>query len=397
MATFTLRHFSSAESLQAVQAKYLMDLLDKQAAYFATRGVDFGSFNGHGPDYEAIAAVLMTPDEQTPSELIDDLDYVDEMATADAMDGLLEAAAAAGVKLDVGDEPTPADVAVQVRLRAPALLEQKHAEHFLLQRRRTFEYFQSPDGVDTKYRAPGAKKLRACEDALGIRLEAMKRGRTCKLFVFPRPDGIWFLVRRGDPFKREGSSEKTGMTSVYYRPEKYDVLKYDQGLGELSVNAEGNKKLVALYRELFGELLFGDPKRFPNTAKYTLAPLQDDGAAALICSDVEGIDTITLKEVQILWGGPQGEIEIRRAKDLFEALKGRKKELPKGRLVKASFLVKFTDAKTPRTVTIRPQNIASYTRDSDASVVEAWLMARGFVKSAPEAQDADLAPAVAVA
>ena len=371
MATFTLRHFSSAESLQAVQAKYLMDLLDKHAAYFATRGVDFGSFNGHGPDYEAIAAVLMTPDEQTPSELIDDLYYVDEMATADAMDGLLEAAAAAGVKLDVGDEPTPADVAVQVRLRAPALLEQKHAEHFLLQRRRTFEYFQSPDGVDTKYRAPGAKKLRACEDALGIRLEAMKRGRTCKLFVFPRPDGVWFLVRRGDPFKREGSIEKTGMTSVYYRPEKYDVLKYDQGLGELSVNAEGNKKLVALYRELFGELLFGDPKRFPNTAKYTLAPLQDDGADALICSDVEGIDTITLKEVQILWGGPQGEIEIRRAKDLFEALKGRKKELPTGRLVKASFLVKFTDAKTPRTVTIRPQNIASYTRDSDAGVVEA--------------------------
>ena len=397
MATFTLRHFSSAESLQAVQAKYLMDLLDKHAAYFATRGVDFGSFNGHGPDYEAIAAVLMTPDEQTPSELIDDLYYVDEMATADAMDGLLEAAAAAGVKLDVGDEPTPADVAVQVRLRAPALLEQKHAEHFLLQRRRTFEYFQSPDGVDTKYRAPGAKKLRACEDALGIRLEAMKRGRTCKLFVFPRPDGVWFLVRRGDPFKREGSIEKTGMTSVYYRPEKYDVLKYDQGLGELSVNAEGNKKLVALYRELFGELLLGDPKRFPNTAKYTLAPLQDDGPDALICSDVEGIDTITLKEVQILWGGPQGEIEIRRAKDLFEALKGRKKELPKGRLVKASFLVKFTDARTPRTVTIRPQNIASYTRDSDSSVVEAWLTARGFVRSAPEAQDADLAPAAAVA
>ena len=397
MATFTLRHFSSAESLQAVQAKYLMDLLDKHAAYFATRGVDFGSFNGHGPDYEAIAAVLMTPDEQTPSELIDDLYYVDEMATADAMDGLLEAAAVAGVKLDVGDEPTPADVAVQVRLRAPALLEQKHAEHFLLQRRRTFEYFQSPDGVDTKYRAPGAKKLRACEDALGIRLEAMKRGRTCKLFVFPRPDGVWFLVRRGDPFKREGSIEKTGMTSVYYRPEKYDVLKYDQGLGELSVNAEGNKKLVALYRELFGELLFGDSKRFPNTAKYTLAPLQDDGPDALICSDVEGIDTITLKEVQILWGGPQGEIEIRRAKDLFEALKGRKKELPKGRLVKASFLVKFTDAKTPRTVTIRPQNIASYTRDSDSSVVEAWLTARGFVRSAPEAQDADVAAAAAVA
>jgi len=395
MATFTLRHFSSAESLQAVQAKHLMQLLERHAAYFDARGVDFGKFNGHGPDYEAISGVLMSPDEQTPNELIDDLYYVDEMATPDAMDGLIEAAKAAGLDLDVGDEPTPADVAVQVRLHAPALLEQKHAEYFLLQRRRTFEYFQSRDGVDTTFRAPGAKRLRSFEGVLGGRLEAMKRGRTCKVFVFPRTDGVWFLVRRGDPFKREGSIEKTGTTSVYYRPEKYDVLKYDEGLGELSINAEGNKKLVALYRELIGELLFSDAGRFPNAAKYTLEPLQDAGPDALICSDVDGIDRITLKEVQIFWGGAQGEVEVRRAKDLFEALKGRKKELPKGRLVKASFLVKFTDAKTPRTVTIRPQNIASYTRDSDAGVVEAWLTRRGFVTTTPEAQDADVAPAVA--
>jgi hypothetical protein len=396
MASFKLRHFANAETLRAVRPQFLMALLGRHADYFAERGVNFGAFNGAGPDYEAIAGVLMAP-EQPPSTLIDDLYYVDEMATPAGMDALLEAAEAAKVELDLDDDPTPADVAVQVRLRAPALLEQKHAEQVLLDRKRTFVYFQAKDGADTRYHAPGAKRVREFEDTMGVRLDLMKRGRTCKLFVFPRTDGVWFLVRRGDPFKREGSIEKTGMTSVYYRPEKYDVLKYDQGLGELSVNAEGNKKLVALYRELFGELLFGDPKRFPNTAKYTLAPLQDDGADALICSDVQGIDTITLKEVQILWGGPEGEIEIRRAKDLFEALKGRKKELPKGRLVKASFLVKFTDAKTPRTVTIRPQNIASYTRDSDASVVEAWLTARGFVKSAPEAQDADVAPAAAFA
>ena len=397
MASFKLRHFANAETLRAVRPQFLMALLGRHADYFAERGVNFGAFNGAGPDYEAIAGVLMAP-EQPPSTLIDDLYYVDEMATQPGMDALLEAAEAAKVELDLDDEPTPADVAVQVRLRAPALLEQKHAEQVLLDRKRTFVYFQAKDGADTRYHAPGAKRVRAFEDTMGVRLDLMKRGRTCKLFIFPRADGVWFLVRRGDPYKREGAIEKAKTTSVYYRPEKYDVLKYDQGLGELSVNAEGNKKLVALYRELFGELLFGDPKRFPNTAKYTLAPLQDDGADALICSDVQGIDTITLKEVQILWGGPEGEIEIRRAKDLFEALKGRKKELPKGRLVKASFLVKFTDAKTPRTVTIRPQNIASYTRDSDASVVEAWLTARGFVKTPTvEAQDADLAPAVAVA
>jgi hypothetical protein len=398
MTTFMLRHFTNAQTLQAVQPRHLMELLARHSGYFAARGVDFDSFNGHGPDYAAIARVLMSPDEQTPSALIDDLYYLDEMATVDSMDALLEAANAAGIKLDVGLDPTPADVAIQMRLRAPELIEQKHAEQFLLQRRRTFEYFRSKPGVETTYRTPNAKQQRAFESLLGIHLEAMKRGRTCKLFVFQRADGIWFLVRRGDPFKREGTIDKSGSTSVYYRPEKYDVLKYDEAIGELSVNAERNKKLVAHYRELFGELLFADPSRFQSVPKYSLDPLQSDGPDALICSDVEGIDSITLKEVQIFWGGAQGEIETRRAKDLFEALSARNKELPRGLIIKASFLVKFTDAKTPRTVTVRRGNVASYTRDPDAAVVEEWLTLRGFVKTPVmhmEAQDADFTAAVA--
>jgi hypothetical protein len=65
--------------------------------------------------------------------------------------------------------------------------------------------------------------------------------------------------------------------------------------------------------------------------------------------------------------------------------------------VKASFLVKFTDAKTPRTVTIRPSNIASYTRERRDASSRRGSRLRGFVKSAPEAQDADLAPAAAFA
>lgn len=394
MATFTLRHFANTEALRAVRPQYLMALLDKHAGYFDVRGVDFGRFNGHGPDYDAIARVLMSPDSGTPSALIDDLYYVDEMATHAGMDALLEAANEAKLRLDLDDDPSPADVAVQVRLRAPELLEKKHAEQFLLERRRTFVYFQSRDGVDTTYRAPGSKKVRAFEVALGLRLDAMKRGRTCKLFIFQRDDGVSFLVRRGDPYKREGAIEKTKTTSVYYRPEKYDVLKYDETLGELSINAEGNKKLVEHYRALIGELLFDDDKRFPGTAKFTLDPLHEDGAASLVCTDVDGIDSVVLKEIQILRGGAYGEVEIRRAKDLFAAFADRGRELPKGRIVKASFLVKFTNTKAPRTVTIRPNNIASYTRNEDTAPVEEWLTKRRFIQTPiTEAHDANLGQA----
>ena len=93
--------------------------------------------------------------------------------------------------------------------------------------------------------------------------------------------------------------DRAKTTSVYYRPEKYDVLKYDEGLGELAINAEGNKKLAEHYRELVGVLLFDDAKHFPDTAKFTLEPLQEAGAESLVCSDVEGIDSVVLKELQL--------------------------------------------------------------------------------------------------
>ena len=72
MASFKLRHFANAETLRAVRPQFLMALLGRHADYFAERGVNFGAFNGAGPDYEAIAGVLMAP-EQPPSTLIDDV------------------------------------------------------------------------------------------------------------------------------------------------------------------------------------------------------------------------------------------------------------------------------------------------------------------------------------
>jgi len=46
------------------------------------------------------------------------------------------------IDLDLGPAPTPADVAVQVRLKAPDLLERKHVEQFL-RAKRSFEYWLS--------------------------------------------------------------------------------------------------------------------------------------------------------------------------------------------------------------------------------------------------------------
>lgn len=402
MATFLLRQFSSAESLQSVRPQCLAGLLLRYREYFSAQGLDVSRFEGRDSEYEAICRILMAPGANTPPGLIDDLCFVDEMATPDAMDALLDAAKEAGVELDVREESTPADVALQMRLAAPRLLEEKHAEFFLSRRRHTFEYFKARAGVDIAFRAPSPARLRAFEEELGARLDGMRRGRGCDVLLFERLDGVWFLVRRGDACRRGGAIERGAFQSVVARhPGPCDVLKYDWAQGELAISVEGHggKRLVALYRELFGELLFDDKARFPEgEVKYTLEPLSTMGEESLICSDVEGIDDVTLTEVKVLQGGAHGGAECYRARNVFKSLRARRRELPKGRIVRASFLVRFADAKTPRTVTIRLRNIACYTRDSDAEVVERWLIKRGFAKvwtGSPGASDVHVAPALA--
>jgi len=271
-----LRHFSAAGALQSLHPRHLKRLLGRYQEYFEARGVELSHFAEAGWDDEAICRALMAPGEDTPVGLIDELHLVSEMASPDAMDALLEVARCAGVELDVGEESTPADVAAQLGLVAPRLLEEKHAEFFLSTRRRTFEYFKSRAGVDASLRAPGAARLKCFEEALGAGLESMGRGRGCAIRSFMREDGAWFLVRRGDACKREGALAPDGSMSVSHRrPKRCDVVKYDAALGELAIGAEGGGRgvVTALYRELFGELLFGDRGRFLELRRYTLEPL----------------------------------------------------------------------------------------------------------------------------
>jgi hypothetical protein len=101
MSTFTLRRFTNQETLKSIRTENLLSLLGQHKAYFARRGVALantgpvlyaaeatGTYGGKAVprsapgavDYEALAHVLMTPDESTPRELVDDLFFVDEMA-----------------------------------------------------------------------------------------------------------------------------------------------------------------------------------------------------------------------------------------------------------------------------------------------------------------------------
>jgi len=379
LPTYNVRRFADPDALKRMQKQYLLTLLQPHVGYFADRGLVLPSTDGAEINYQALADILLNPDEGMPQPLVDALYYVNEMATTEGMDKLLSAAAGNGIELDAGAEMTPADVAVQVWLKDRGLFERQHAEQFLL-RPRSFESFQSSELPGQEIQ-PSPESLAALESDLDDWFETKKRGRGSRVFAYPRDGEVWFLVRHGQPFKREGILKGKESSSVYYRPEKHDVVVYNQALGELRVNAE-SKGEKDLYRAKFGLHLFGGENYFPDTAKYTLEPLRHDGEAALVCNDVDGMEWAKLTEIRYYWGGAEGEIEVRQATDFFAALRRRNGQIPGGtrpRIVRATFKVKFADSKTPRSVCIRPSNIAEYTRDDDGALVEQWLTKRGFI------------------
>lgn len=397
MATFRLRHFSDPHTLRSIEPERLLALLDPHRGFFDGRDYELPAAGGAADlDYPQLVDIFSTPDAGTPKELLDALFLIDEMSTAEGMDSLLTAAESAGLDLElaVTDDHSPADVAVQVWLADRDILERKHAEQFLY-RPKSFEYFQTNHSVPPTFATPTAAVRQQLERDLDDWFEQKRRGRGTRVFIFSSQEEVRFLIRHGEPFKREESLNGSGVASVCYRPLKYDVLVYDRQLGELRINAQlvGEKKL---YCEKLGQHLFGDSGCFPGTRKYTLEPLREMGADALSCGDVEGIESITLAEVDFYWGGGHGEIEIRKAGDLFAALAAREGHLPTGpRIFKAVFKVKFEDSKTPRTVKIRPGNVAEYTRDSDAALIEQWLTLRGFILQAEANEHAAAAEALA--
>jgi len=331
-----------------------------------------------GFDYDELCCVLLNPDSHTPREMIEALFYINEMSTHEGFDALQEAIAGTDLDVEIGQDTAPADLAVQVWLQEPALLERLYAEQFLFHPR-SFEYFRTTSYPIPPFKEPDSETIRVLEQALEEWFVKKRRGRTSSVFVFVKPDFVWFLVRHGGPFTREAATREGKSTSVCYRPEKYDVLVYNPENGEIRMNAR-SKGEKQLYREKFGLHLFGDAHYFDGESKFSLEPLRLDGTESLVCSDVDGIDRICLKEIHFYRGGEFNEVEICKAEDFFAALEKRSGFLPeRAPIIRCTFEIQFSDSKTPRMVTISSRNKVLFKRDDDAAIIEDWMRRRGFI------------------
>lgn len=379
MSTYDLRRFSNPDDLKKISPRRLLAFLDPHRKYFLDRGIALPpEENPDTLDYEGLANLFMTPDRSTPQGLADKLYFVHQMSTDEAADELLEELNRQGHSIPEPN-PTAADIAIYAWLVDSEMLERKHAEQHLL-RVRHFEHFQAMKEHPEPYKDPGANRMAALEKDLADWFESKKRARGVRVFVYPKADEVWFVVRHGELYKREGAIDGEKSEAIYYRPEKHDVLVYAFEIGELRIHACSPKE-IQFYRTQFGLHLFGDENYFPGTSKYTLDPLKTDGGASLVCDDVSGLESVVLKEIRYYWPGPHPETEIRRGPDLFATLGAKQRHIPPtAKITRASLLMKLSGSKVPRTTTIQPSNIAQYTRDEDATIVEDFLRKRGFIK-----------------
>jgi hypothetical protein len=129
MATFNLRKFSEADRLKTIKPSRLLEFLKPYDDYLSRRGSALPSRSDDQIDYEALAHILIHPDDSVPREMVDALYFVHEMAADEQMDELLETAKQHQLPLDTDQESSPADVAVQIWLAAPGLLQEARRGH----------------------------------------------------------------------------------------------------------------------------------------------------------------------------------------------------------------------------------------------------------------------------
>ena len=394
MASFNPRKFSDPDRLRAISPDRLVAFLAPWRAFLEIRGLRFPDTRDVEIDYAGLAQILMTPDRSTPSAMVDALYYVHETASAQDMDELLTAVRNQNVPIVDDPTATPIDLAIDIWLAAPELVRSRHAETIAM-RQQNFEYFGPQRQVRMAFPEVDAALRSQIEAELDDWFEAHRRGRGCRLFIIRHAPVTWVLIRHGQTMRREASQRDDGEAGTeFFRPQRHDVLIYDERSGDIGVHAT-TKGERALYLRTLGKFLFTGEEHFPPAGRFTLDPLMAHGSAALNVRDIEGITAVRLTEYRRYWGGAQRETETRKAEDVFAALAQRSPAtLAGGRLVSATFKVTFDGQEKDRSVTIRPPGIARFERNDDSELIETWLRERGFILTGQDTDDDEAATEV---
>ena len=382
MRNVSLRRFVNVCTLQHIGDRSLIELLHPHRSFLEERRFylpltpETGRIN-----YEQLAAVLLMSESDLPPELTEALLLIRDLATPENMDKLAEVAVRYRVDLGLGTEAEPADVAARLWMLNPDLAERVRSE--LVQPvPRAVSHFYSRSWPLPRFQPPDEGKRRVMEDELCVWFERHRWSAGCRLFVYPCPDECLFIVVRGQCRRRVDSVLGGLPGTLCFRPQQRDLLGYNWRRGELRVHAATASERD-FYRGWFEWHLAGQTSFFPREATYSLFPVIRDGTKALYCRDVEGLEWVKLREVELLLPGTgeeNREHQILRANNRCSVLAKRAFHFkPEDELIRAVFSLQAKGSPAPQMLTIQPERDPHCQRDDDNNLVEEWLVRRGFI------------------
>jgi hypothetical protein len=266
---------------------------------------------------------------------------------------------------------------VQVWLYDRTIVEEQHAWHTWKSPRR-MDCFQPSKGVRRSLAALTPARINQATMDLSDYFGGSNRSKFCKIHIRQMEDRIEISVQRGDPFQRRPTIEDNSIRNLHFRPAGKDVVVFRRSDHVLQCNSS-IKRAIPIYQRVLGILLFDDPNYFSDDEIFTLAPLEDLGEDALSWGDIDEIESIVFTKYRVDLGA-QNAYETFEADDIIAYLRTCGKPLViRGRLVDATFKIKFRGTKAWRTVKLYAGNAACYTRDGNAAAAERWLMLRRFI------------------
>ena len=382
------KRFGRPAGLKSIGRELLGRFFDSFKTELNLSGISLPSNNADDDVYFGSMVRLLAAPEGLPEGLNEVLFAIDELSSADGQERLEEAIACSGVALEFLPGSSRADLAVQVWLAAPDLLARVHNCH-RLRRLSAFAHFGAEAGLSEKspFQAPDSASLSELTEALDPWFARHQRGHnTTRIECHLIEGDYWFLVRHGETFSRTPRVEEQKTRILHYRPERDDVVVYAPEQDELRINTR-TKGERDLYAREFGYFLRGTREYFSRRAIYTLEPLRSYGPEALDPLGVDGIEKITLREVEIAWDERGREVMTRQADDLFEGnqdgnLSGQ--SIPDGgRLARAVFDFQFSGRTRPTPIQISLPNMLKLGRHCDLRAVNSWLTSRGFRLESP--------------
>ena len=393
MTAVRISRLSRHGVLESIDPERLFALLHPYADFFANRSVPIeapGSI-----DCQAVIREIAKADRETPADLLDAISLIDELANTVAVDLLLDRVPAETLGIAPGGKHSSADIVTAAWLSNREKLVQTHALS-RIKRVRSYDYFQASQTTAPKFVTPAEETLQQLERDIDSWHVERFRAQGTKVEVFENDEEVEFSIMHGSLFRRQTVVENGRFGFQSFWPVQSASAIYNREFGELRINAKTAKE-KALYCRLLGKHMFGNENLFPTGIKYTLDPLREFEFDALVPGDIEGVRDVRMIE---LWlGDPDdryGVITIRKGDDLLDWAQAKKKNIRiERRLISATFKMELLGRKGELAITVRPPNVAIYSRGPVSTIIEAWLTQRGFIISKHSPRRPRLEPALA--